>query len=61
MSDIDAAAILQELRAIRAEQAEQHRTLKNKIASLRWTVNRLFDEQERLACLLDDHPAGATP
>ena len=53
----ETAAILQELRSLRADQAEQYRMLKNKIASLRWVVNRLYDEQERLACLLDDDQA----
>lgn len=56
MTEETAAAILQELRALRAEQAEQYRTLKNKMSSMRWVLNRVRDEQERLAGLSDDEP-----
>ena len=55
----ETAAILQELRTIRAEQAEQFRLLKNKLSSLRWVVNRMRDEQEHIAGVLDD--GGANP
>ena len=53
------AAILKELREIRAEQAEHFRLLKNKIASTRWIVNRMLIELEHMSALLDEQ--GQTP